>query len=504
MGAEAEISRLKIVTETQSSSAVNGLKKLAAALKSLQQMSDASFKGLENAATSIKSFTDSIHKIRNSDITKLERLAGAAAQLRHAGFSSAGKAAASVKAASIGGGTGTASRGNGGRAPSLPSAGGGGTGAGKAIKDKFSSFGSSILRIATYRLIRTALKEIAEAYQEGYQNAVEWSRLNNTALYPSVQKIATASLVMKNQLGAAGAELIQTIQPALVALLGVVTDIAEQFAQMFAFLGGRGTYMRAKRDIDGITASQKKLNNSLLAFDEINKLNGNNPYGNVSISDMFEEVAVAKDEASTFFGIVTSIGGAIAAWKIGSLISGLTKATAEAKTLAAVLGGGEIAGAGALTVSGAMIGLVAGAVLLSLTLAGISKAELDQAKSALDDATKKYKETTGDNAAPDYNFGGRYGLDYGGGLAWSNHKNAERLRNAANYLEGVDGVPNYQYPSSIPFSLPEGVNMGSKSTLTVVLEDSGGNKIGETEIDLANEMIARRTGRSVAVRSYQY
>ena len=399
MSAEAtNISKLSIITEAKSGEAVKSLQSLASALSKLKTASKGEYKGIVNASNAIQTLMKQIHSIKDADIQKLSKLANAMAKvngisLRVSQMRDAAKNASKVTApektvSDAIGGAASATRDAGGSAVSL---GGEDSYFDRSSKEyqeylrriesetkraesewkkaeaanakrsqeamkrlsapfkKIGQFFSSIGRIAMYRLIRRGLQIVSEGIKEGYQNALEWSRLNNTSLYPSMMKLKTAALVMKNQLGAAAGELLQTLQPALIQLAEVVTNIAEQFANMFAVMGGRGQYMRAKRNIDTLTEAQGKLNRTILAFDEINKLNGDNGYGNVSINDMFEMVDVNVKEANTLKATLTAIAAIVAGIRLTSFIMDLKDAIGWAGKLATALGGsGAASGAGGI------------------------------------------------------------------------------------------------------------------------------------------------------------
>lgn len=150
-----------------------------------------------------------------------------------------------------------------------------------------NSFLSSIKRIAMYRLLRTALKEVSQAFQEGLKNAYEWSRLNNGTLSESLDKLATKSLTMKNQLGAAFGALLEAAMPILLKLVDFATRAANAVTAAFAAISGQD-YLIAKEVATSwgdATKEAKKYKNTILGFDEINRLNDNS--GDTDVSGMF-------------------------------------------------------------------------------------------------------------------------------------------------------------------------------------------------------------------------
>lgn len=161
-----------------------------------------------------------------------------------------------------------------------------------------SSLFSSLKRIAMYRLLRTALKEIGEAFSEGLSNAYQYSKVVGTELAPALDHLASVNLKMKNQLGAMAGQLLISIMPLLTRLIDVVTKVADRVTEVLAALNGNPTYQKAK-DVSAVwedaTTAVKEYKQQLLGLDELNILNTDNG-GNGSVAspieDMFEDVPV--------------------------------------------------------------------------------------------------------------------------------------------------------------------------------------------------------------------
>lgn len=139
------------------------------------------------------------------------------------------------------------------------------------------NFISSLKRIAFYRFVRTIIKELTEAFKEGLENAYEYSKVMGGELAPALDRIATASQQMKNQLGAALGELIVSLEPLIVELIHLITLLAQAFTWLFATMEGRSEYLVANE----VATSWKKADKAakdykrtILGFDVINRLNG--------------------------------------------------------------------------------------------------------------------------------------------------------------------------------------------------------------------------------------
>lgn len=151
--------------------------------------------------------------------------------------------------------------------------------AAKKSSGGLAQFAASLKRIAMYRVLRTIIKEITQAFQEGLKNAYAYSQTIGSSISQALDSISGASLQMKNQLGAALGELLVTIRPILEAIIGLITRVADALSQFFAILGGRMVYHKATDSVKqwsnaatGAAKAAKEWKNQLMGFDEINRL----------------------------------------------------------------------------------------------------------------------------------------------------------------------------------------------------------------------------------------
>lgn len=172
--------------------------------------------------------------------------------------------------------------------------------AAKKSDGPMSNFVASLKRIAFYRLIRTVIKEITQAFKEGLENAYEWSKTVGGELAPALDRIATASAQMKNQLGAALGELLVQLEPLITGLINLITELARAMTWLLAVLEGKEQYMVADRVATSWKEADKAAKgykNTILGFDVINRLNDPNSGG-----------GGAKDYADMFHYEPTGIG----------------------------------------------------------------------------------------------------------------------------------------------------------------------------------------------------
>lgn len=176
-----------------------------------------------------------------------------------------------------------------------------------------SKFTSSLGRIAYYRLIRTAIKYVGQAFREGLQNAYEFSKMNNGPLAASMDRLKSAAGTMKNQLGAAFGGLITLIAPIVEQVIALVTRLAAALTRLFAILGGQSSYKVAKTGFDDVGKAAGgaggKIKGLLAAWDELNVIGkesggGGGGSSDLNYGDMFEyaETGFKWDGDWTFIG----------------------------------------------------------------------------------------------------------------------------------------------------------------------------------------------------------
>ena len=174
-------------------------------------------------------------------------------------------------------------------------------------KSPLENIVGSLKRIAFYRIIRSVIKAITQAFQEGLQNAYTFSsgiEGESGRFAAAMDSMKAAGFTMKNQLGSAFISLLAMIAPIVSAIIGLVTALANALSQLFAVFTG-GTYLKAQKSADklagsmgGGAASAKEWKNQLLGFDVINRLEepggggGGGGGGGSNLSDMFEEAKI--------------------------------------------------------------------------------------------------------------------------------------------------------------------------------------------------------------------
>jgi len=107
------------------------------------------------------------------------------------------------------------------------------------ITAKVNQFVKSIGRIAMYRVIRTLLSGIANAFKEGTNNLYQYSKALGGDFAESLDKIATSTKYLKNSFATLAAPLINALAPVLDMIIDKLVTAINLIAQFFAALSGK-------------------------------------------------------------------------------------------------------------------------------------------------------------------------------------------------------------------------------------------------------------------------
>lgn len=171
-------------------------------------------------------------------------------------------------------------------------------------------------RIIGYRIIRSIIKEITQAFSEGIQNLYGWSALVNGKFKTSMDQIATSMTYFKNSIAAAVAPIINALAPAIDWLVDKIVTLINVLNQLFAKLTGATYWTRAKKKADeygdsvsGAGQAAQDALHYLAPFDELNVLpsqkdHGGGGGGGTDYSDMFEDVTEFNEAISNFADMI--------------------------------------------------------------------------------------------------------------------------------------------------------------------------------------------------------
>ena len=173
--------------------------------------------------------------------------------------------------------------------------------------------GSSIMFSTIFGLI----SQIKQAIKEGSDNLVQYSSSYNN----SISSMVSSLLYLKNAWAVAFAPIVNVVAPYISSFIDMVSSALNAVGHFLAALTGKGYVVQAKKawkdygasiadtgkNTDKANDSAKKLQRTILGFDELNVLNGNDTSsgsgssgsstgsaGSPSPSDMFETIEVSS------------------------------------------------------------------------------------------------------------------------------------------------------------------------------------------------------------------
>ena len=245
------------------------------------------------------------------------------------------------------------------------------------VKSLITAFG----RIALYRVMRSVIRQVTDAFSTGISDMYQYSKTFSGSFSTSMDRAASSLLSFKNSLAAAITPLIEYLVPYLDKAVDRLMEINNTIAMVIAGLTGKSTYSKAVRTTTEYAAaansaadstnkvkdSVEELKRSFAGLDEITVI-GDNSSASSSLasaiadatdngtdySTMFVEAPVdmakvneIKEKLEGIWEIVKLIGLAFAAWE-------LTKILSELGLISKSLSGLTFAGL-VLTVTGAVL-----------------------------------------------------------------------------------------------------------------------------------------------------
>lgn len=165
----------------------------------------------------------------------------------------------------------------------------------RAIKNTTTSLGKllkSFTRIATYRAIRTILKEIASGLLDTFKAIAQVDPTFNSTM----SNITSSIDMLKASLGVGLYQTLAVLEPLITGLTNIIVTFTNSMAKVGAVMKGQGNYLKINTQYLKDYASA--MQGALLPFDEFTTLGGS---GGIDYSKMFEEVETGGVESFTGF-----------------------------------------------------------------------------------------------------------------------------------------------------------------------------------------------------------
>ena len=140
-----------------------------------------------------------------------------------------------------------------------------------------SKLAAAIKRVVVYRMLRGAIKAITNAFSEGTKNAYAWADANGHAFKQVMDTYATRTAYVKNSLGALASTILTALLPVFLQVTNAIVTAVNAVNEFIAAMTGQDKYLKAREvavDLaeatDDAAKAQKRLNQQLMAFDELN------------------------------------------------------------------------------------------------------------------------------------------------------------------------------------------------------------------------------------------
>ena len=203
----------------------------------------------------------------------------------------------------------------------------------------WSKLTRSIVRIGFYRVIRTALNQIAKGFTEGIDNL----RSADDELDNSLNRISASTTTLQNSLASLLSPLIKSVEPVFTRISDSIANVVNQINEAKAAMKGQSSYTKIlTSDTEEYQKALEKTNGSLLEFDTFTTLGGK---GGGYKGTIESPVEMSKEEASGILDTlekvketITNIAGAVALLGIASLIGKVGKLKTALKGLTTPLG----------------------------------------------------------------------------------------------------------------------------------------------------------------------
>ena len=154
----------------------------------------------------------------------------------------------------------------------------------------------SLVNMVKRMALRKAINAIFKDINDSFENLVAFSRKAGTEFADSMDMFATSAKYLNNSIVAMVSPIINMVMPVFDALVDKVVELMNAFNQLFSYFSGANEWTKAIKnakkygeEAEKSSKKQKKLNNAILSFDEIHKLNGDNGKGKDFSTSDFED-----------------------------------------------------------------------------------------------------------------------------------------------------------------------------------------------------------------------
>lgn len=156
-----------------------------------------------------------------------------------------------------------------------------------AISSRLKGLALSLL---IFNWISKGFNAMIASMKEGLKNLASYSKEYNGVM--SSYKSSLAEL--KNNLAAAFEPIVNKVVPYLTMMVNGLNTAIETLSRFMAYMSGKTTYTRAKKQVIDYKNAVDSANKSLAKFDDLNILDSNSSVGETTGADAFETVDIGE------------------------------------------------------------------------------------------------------------------------------------------------------------------------------------------------------------------
>jgi hypothetical protein len=167
----------------------------------------------------------------------------------------------------------------------------------KSHSNGLARLGAALKRILIYRAIRGMIKATTSALNEGIERMYKYSEAHGKAFARVMDAYAVEIQYLKDSFGAAVAPLLDLLLPIITQLIDKFVELINIVNQFFRALAGETTWFKVDKtaakfadDTEAAAKAQKKLNDQLMDFDQLNLITTPNDSGRGRLDDELGEL----------------------------------------------------------------------------------------------------------------------------------------------------------------------------------------------------------------------
>ncbi len=146
------------------------------------------------------------------------------------------------------------------------------------------------LSLLIFNWISKGFNAMVAAMKEGFKNLASYSKEYNSVMSAFMSSLAE----LKNNLAAAFEPIVNTVVPYITRMVNGLNAAIESFSRFIAYMSGKNTYTRAKKQMLDYKSTVDSTNKSLADFDKLHVLNDNSSGGEKTGADAFETVNIGE------------------------------------------------------------------------------------------------------------------------------------------------------------------------------------------------------------------